>query len=65
MMKRSKSLENRQQKAIDAKSSLLKNMERVDALKISTLPAPAERLLSIRDVSVIYRSDSCQSTGYL
>lgn len=54
MMKRSKSLENRQQKAIDAKSSLLKNMERVDALKISALPAPAERLLSIRDVSVIY-----------
>ena len=53
-MKRSKSLENRQQKAIDAKSSLLKNIERVDALKISALPAPAERLLSIREVSVIY-----------
>ncbi len=54
MMKRSKSLESRQQKAIDEKSSLLKNIERADALKISTLPAPAERLLSIRNLAVIY-----------
>ena len=54
MMKRSKSLENRQQKAIEEKSALLKNVERVDSLKISSLPAPAERLVSLHEICIMY-----------
>ncbi len=54
MMKRSKSLEQRQQKAIDEKAALLKNIEHADSLKISALPAPAERLVSLHEVSILY-----------
>lgn len=54
MMKRSKSLENRQNRAIEEKSALLKNLERVDTLKISALPAPAQRLVSLREATVLY-----------
>ncbi len=54
MMKRSKTLENRQQKAIEEKSALLKNIERIDSLKISSLPVPAERLVSLYNVSIVY-----------
>ena len=54
MMKRSKTIESRQQKAIEEKSALLKNIERFDSLKISSLPAPAERLVSLHQVSILY-----------
>lgn len=54
MMKRSKTIEARQQKAIEEKSSLLKNYETADALKIKPLAYHTDQLVSFSDVSVIY-----------
>lgn len=54
MMKRSKTIEARQQQAIEQKSALLKNVETVDTLKIHTLTYYSDLLVSFSDVSVIY-----------
>ena len=54
MMKRSKTIEARQQQAIEQKSALLKNAETVDALKIRPLTYHSDLLVSFSDVSVIY-----------
>ena len=56
MMKRSKTIEARQQQAIEQKSSLLKNAETVDTLKIHPLTYHSDLLVSFSDVSVIYDS---------
>ncbi|MGM9525631.1 MAG: ribosomal protection-like ABC-F family protein [Peptococcaceae bacterium] len=53
-MARAKAIQQRQQRAIAEKSALLKNIERVDDLKLSPLPAPAQRLVSLREVSILY-----------
>lgn len=47
MMKRSKSIENRQQSALDEKSKLLKNIEDSDSLKISHLAYHKDRLVEL------------------
>lgn len=57
MMKRSKTIEARQQQAIEQKSSLLKNAETVDTLKIHPLTYHSDLLVSFSDVSVIYDSN--------
>lgn len=54
MMKRSKSLENRQCSAIQEKSALLKDVEHADALKLAPRSFPGGRLLEGREVSVCY-----------
>lgn len=54
MMKRSKTIEVRQQQAIEQKSTLLKNAETVDTLKIHPLTYHSDLLVSFSDVSVIY-----------
>ncbi|MCA0149662.1 Lsa family ABC-F type ribosomal protection protein [Rossellomorea vietnamensis] len=54
MMKRSKNLETRQQKAIEEKSNLLKNVEKTEALKIEPLELHSKELVSLTDVSVMY-----------
>lgn len=54
MMSRSKSLEDRQQSAIDEKSKLLKNLEKNDSLKLSPLKHHSACLAELRDVSVSY-----------
>lgn len=54
MMKRSKTIEARQQQAIEQKSALLKNAETVDTLKIHPLIYHSDLLVSFSDVSVIY-----------
>lgn len=54
MMQLSKNLENRQQKAIEQKSTLLKNTESEQSLKLSPLKFHAERLLSFAAVSPEY-----------
>lgn len=54
MMKRSKSIEARQQQAVEEKSALLKNAETADELKIQTLKYHTDVLASFADVSVIY-----------
>ena len=54
MMKRSKSIESRQQSALDEKSKLLKNIEDSDSLKISQLAYHKNRLAELKNVSIFY-----------
>lgn len=54
MMKRSKSIEARQQGAIEEKKQLLRSVENVGALKIQTLDHFSRRLLEAMDVAVCY-----------
>ncbi len=54
MMKRSKSIEKRQQKAIEKKSRLLRNVETAEELSLSPLQYHSDRLLSLSGVSVSY-----------
>lgn len=54
MMKRSKSIESRQQEAIEEKSNLLRNIETTEDLKISPLSYYAHTLVSLSDVVIYY-----------
>ena len=54
MMKRSKQIEKRRQEAVEEKAGLLKNIEEYDEVKLSPLPYHADRILSLREVSVAY-----------
>lgn len=54
MMKRAKAVESRRQKAIEQKSSLLKNTEIESPLKISPLTYRVERLASFSSVVPVY-----------
>ncbi|MFS0728119.1 Lsa family ABC-F type ribosomal protection protein [Paenibacillus sp. 1P07SE] len=54
MMKRSKSMERRQQAAIAEKSQLLQDIEQADSLKISQLAYHKPQLSELRDVSIHY-----------
>ncbi|MDH4617799.1 Lsa family ABC-F type ribosomal protection protein [Brevibacillus sp. AY1] len=54
MMKRSKSIEHRQQSAIDERSKLLKNVEHADSLKISQLAFHKNQLAELEHVSINY-----------
>ncbi|WIY63377.1 Lsa family ABC-F type ribosomal protection protein [Bacillus arachidis] len=54
MMKRAKNLESRQQKAIEEKSKLLKNVEKTESLKLEQLKFQSNELVVLADVSVKY-----------
>jgi len=54
MMKRAKNIESRQQKAIEEKSKLLKNVEKTESLKLESLPFHSNELIALADVSVQY-----------
>ncbi|WMJ82846.1 ribosomal protection-like ABC-F family protein [Oscillospiraceae bacterium LTW-04] len=54
MMKRAKSLENRQQSAIEEKSKLLKNIEFTQILKIQPLEYRAATLIGLEKVTIHY-----------
>ncbi|SDX90083.1 Lsa family ABC-F type ribosomal protection protein [Paenibacillus sp. PDC88] len=54
MMKRSKNLEARQQKAIEEKSKLLKNVEKTESLQLEPLEYKSKELVQLTDVSVMY-----------
>ncbi|MFK9094275.1 Lsa family ABC-F type ribosomal protection protein [Bacillus salipaludis] len=54
MMKRAKNLESRQQKAIEEKSKLLKNVEKTESLKFEPLEFQSNELIVLDDVSVKY-----------
>lgn len=54
MMQRAKNLEDRQQRAIQEKTGLLKDMERADSLKLSPLSYHSDRLLEGRELTVSY-----------
>ena len=57
MMKRSKSIEARQEKAIEQKSALLKNTESTEHLKILPLEHYAETFASFSEVAVCYNGN--------
>ena len=54
MMKHSKNLEHRAQAALEEKSSLLKNLETVDDLKLIPLKHQKEVLVRMEDVDIAY-----------
>lgn len=54
MMKRAKVLEKRQNKAIEQKAGLLKNIDVAESLKIHPEKYHADRLLELKDVSLYY-----------
>lgn len=54
MMKRSKVTEDRQQKAIEEKAKLLKNIETAEDLIIKPLRHPQNRLVTVSELSVSY-----------
>lgn len=54
MMKRSKSIESRQQSAIEEKEGLLKNIESSESLKIKQLPYHRQQLVQLDRVAVLY-----------
>lgn len=54
MMKRSKNIETRQEKAIEEKSKLLQNLETAELLKISPVSYHKKTMVSFDDVSVFY-----------
>ncbi|TQR32730.1 Lsa family ABC-F type ribosomal protection protein [Brevibacillus brevis] len=54
MMKRAKNLESRQEKAIEEKSKLLKNVEKTESLLLEPLEYKSKELLQLTDVSVMY-----------
>ena len=64
-MKRSKALEQRQEKAIVEKSKLLKNLETADKLKISTLPYHTSRLVFLDKVAIRYGDTTvCEGVSF-
>ncbi|OKP97938.1 Lsa family ABC-F type ribosomal protection protein [Paenibacillus sp. P46E] len=54
MMKRSKSIEQRQQSAIDQKSKLLKNIESSETLEITQLPYHKSTFAELEQISIYY-----------
>ncbi len=65
MMKRSKSLEQRQHSAIEDKSKLLKNLESSENLKISQLPYHKQQLVELDHVSISYGEKTvCQDLSF-
>lgn len=65
MMKRSKSIEKRKQSAVDEKSALLKNIERMDSLKLSPMQYWSNRLISLEQVSVFYgEKEACLDISF-
>ncbi|MGN0241351.1 MAG: ATP-binding cassette domain-containing protein, partial [Candidatus Weimeria sp.] len=54
MMKRSKSIEARQNAAIEEKSKLLKNVESEEKLSIFPLTYRSDRLIELKDISLFY-----------
>ncbi|HEX9059918.1 MAG TPA: ABC-F type ribosomal protection protein [Clostridia bacterium] len=65
MMQRSKSIESRQQSAIDKKSKLLKNIESSEKLKISQIDFHANCLAELDDVSILYgEKTACENISF-
>ncbi|AIQ12964.1 Lsa family ABC-F type ribosomal protection protein [Paenibacillus durus] len=65
MMKRSKTMEHRQQSALEEKSKLLKNIESSDSLKIAQLVYHKSRLAELDKVSIYYGDKQvCQDISF-
>lgn len=65
MMKRSKTIEARQQAAIEDKSRLLKNIESSERLKISQLNFHADRFIEFGNISIFYGDKAaCEGVSF-
>lgn len=65
MMKRAKSIEVRQQRAIEEKSHLLKNLEIVESLKIAPLHYFSDTLVTFSDIEPIFDGKNvCQPISF-
>lgn len=65
MMKRSKSIESRQQTAIEEKSKLLKNIESSDRLKIAQADFYTDRLVELQQISIFYgQKQACKDVSF-
>lgn len=65
MMKRSKSIQQRQESAITEKSRLLRNIESSDSLEISQLPYHKQQLAELDEVSIFYGDKSiCSEVSF-
>lgn len=65
MMKRSKTIEARQQSAINEKSELLNNIESSDNLKLSPLEYHSNRLISLENISIYYNEKiACRDVDF-
>lgn len=65
MMKRSKSIQQRQESAITEKSKLLRNIESSDSLEISQLPYHKQQLAELDEVSIFYGDKSvCSEVNF-
>lgn len=65
MMKRSKTIEARQQAAIANKSKLLKNIESAERLKISQLPFHTDRFVELKDIAIFYgEKAACEGVSF-
>lgn len=58
MMKRAKSMENRIEKNISEKNTLLKNVEEISSLKLSPLKYHSSQLIDFRNVSLCYDGET-------
>jgi lincosamide and streptogramin A transport system ATP-binding/permease protein len=58
MMKRAKSIENRRNKAVEEKSSLLKDIETMDTLEIRPLQYLKDTLVTVQDLCIYYNGKS-------
>ena len=54
MMQKAKNLQHRQEKAVEEKSTLLKNVEYDERLKIHQIPYRSAKLAEFREVAVLY-----------
>jgi len=65
MMKRSKGIERRLDKAIEEKSALLKNIETASSLKIHPLRYHTERMVDLEDISIIFQERTiCEGVSF-
>lgn len=65
MMKRAKSIELRQQRAIEEKSGLLKNIETAEDLKLAALPYFSDTLVRFSEVVPIFQGEAvCQPVSF-
>lgn len=65
MMQRSKSIETRQQTAIEEKSKLLKNIESADKLKIVQADFYTDRLVELQQVAIFYgEKQACKDVSF-
>lgn len=53
-MRRSKAVEERRQAAVAEKSSLLRDVEEAETLKLNTLTPPQQKVLEVRDLFIDY-----------